>query len=185
MINKSQLAIQTNEISRNYDYCKVNYAGSAFDNIVLRNVNICVLPFETDETGKTITSLYLSKYHDFIKDKMNMSTLLYKNNEEKDESNLDTVVRCIGDTMKIPLTEKDLNRVFYLGEIELNNLISGSIPCYAVNVTGLSKLDVTSYNVSDEMVISVNKLPYVSVLRGTSQDFLIASSVFMLLSYLS
>lgn len=183
MINKDQLQTVKNNISANYEYCKVSYMGNAFDNVVLKNVNVCVLPFETDDGGHSILHLYLNKYYDFVKESMRMSTLIYKNDEEKDETYLNTVIRCIGDTMKIPLTDDDLKRVFYLGEIELNNLVSGGVPCYAVNVTGLSK--EPTYRISDEMMISLEKVIYTSVLRGSSQDYLVASSVFMLLSYLS
>ena len=183
MINKNQLQVVKNDLSLNYEYCKVNYAGSAFDNVVLKNVNVCILPFETDDTGKIIQYLFLSRYYDFVKDSQRVSTLLYRHNEAQDDSNLDTVMRCVGDTMKIALTQDDVKRVFYLGEIELNNLLSGSIPCYGVNVTGLAK--EISYKISDQMEMSLERVVYSNVLRGTSQDFLVASSVFMLLSYLS
>jgi hypothetical protein len=142
-----------------------------------------VLPFETDDSGKNILMLYLTKYYDFLKDSHRTSTLLYKNKESEDESYLDTVMRCIGDTMNIPIADKDINRVFYLGELELNHLVSGAIPCYGVNVTGLT--NGGAYPISDDLDITLNKIMYTQVLRGTSQDYLVAASVFMLLSYLS
>lgn len=183
MVNRNQLQILKSEVSPNYEYCKVNYAGNAFDNVVLKNVNVCVLPFETDNSGKIILYLYLTRYFDFVKDSQRVSTLIYRNNEGQDESYLDTVIRCVGDTMRIPLTQDDVKRVFYLGELELNNLLSGSIPCYGVNVTGLAK-DLT-YPISDQLEMSLERVMYSNVLRGTSQDYLVAASVFMLLSYLS
>lgn len=184
-INKNELSIEQTELSRNYNYCKIAYAGNMFDNIQLRGANVCILPFETESTGKAIDALYLYKYYDFVKDKSRVSTLLYRNNEEKDETNLDTVIRCIGDTMQIPLTEEDIKRIFYVGEIELNNLMSGAIPCYAVNVTGLTNNHPGTYSVNDQLDITLEKFPYSTVLRGTSQDYLVAASTFMLLSYLS
>ena len=185
MIDKQQINIKKSEISPNYEYCRVSYAGNQFDNIALNNVNVCVLPFETDDSGKAIVSVYLNKYYDFIKDSMRVSTLMYKHNEEKDETNLDTVMRCVRDTMKVPLHVGEINRVFYLGEIELNNLVSGAIPCYAVNVTGMTNNESGIYSISDEMQITLERVIYHTVLRGTSQDYLVASSIFMLLSYLS
>lgn len=183
MINKNQVRIQTNQLSANYEHSHVSYDGVMFDNIVLKNTNVCVLPFETESSGKIIHYLYLYKYYDFLKAETRVSTLLYKNDEERDESNLDTVIRCIGDTMRIPITNNDVNRVFYLGEIELNNLISGGIPCYGVNVTGLAK--EMTYPISDKFESTLDRVMYSNVLRGTSQDYIVASSVFMLLSYLS
>lgn len=183
MINKNQLQVHRSDVSLNYEHVRVNYAGSSFDNVALKHVNVCILPFETDDSGKIILYLFLTKYFDFVKDSQKISTLLYRMNESIDESNLDTVMRGIGDTMKIPITQDDVKRVFYLGEIELNNLVSGSVPCYGVNVTGLAK-DV-SYSISDQMDISLERVMYTNVLRGTSQDYMVASSVFMLLSYIS
>ena len=184
-MDKNQLNIERVDTSANYQYCKMTYGGNAFDNVVLRNTNICIVPFETDTAGKIIQSVYLYKYFDFLKSKHKMTTLLYKNNEDKDDSNLDTVLRCINDTMRIPITDSDIKRVFYLGEIELNSLISGNIPCYGVNVTGMVKETPINYIINDELEISLEKFPYSTILQSTSHDFLIASSVFMLLSYLS
>ena len=183
MINKTQVTKQISELSPNYEYCKVSYMGNQFDNVVLRNTNVCILPFETDDSGKVITHLYLNRYYDFLKEDTRVSALMYKNDEQKDDSYLDTVIRGVGDIMQIPITDNEIKRVFYLGEIELNNIVSGGIPCYGVNVTGLSK--EMSYKISDQLEIVLERVIYNNVLRGTSQDYLVASSVFMLLSYLS
>lgn len=184
-INKNELSIKIEEVSQNYKHCVISYAGINFDNIILSRSNVCIIPFETDSTGKVIESLYLYKYYDFIKATSKVSTLMYKNNQEQDETNLDTVIRAIGDSLKIAITDSDISRVFYLGEIEMGVMLSGAIPCYAVNVTGQTKKDVVSYVLNDMMDITLEKYPYTTVLRGTSQDYLVASSVFMLLSYLS
>lgn len=183
MIDKAQLRIQKNQLSANYEHVHVSYGGVMFDNVELKNTNVCILPFETESSGKSVQYLYLYKYHDFVKDDTRVSTLLYRYDEDKDETNLDTVMRCIGETMHVPITQNDINRVFYLGEIELNNIISGGIPCYAVNVTGLSK--EMSFPISEQFESTLDRVMYSNVLRGTSQDYLVASSVFMLLSYLA
>ena len=47
-INQNELNIEREKLSRNYEYCKVSYAGEKFDNVALLNNNICVLPFETE-----------------------------------------------------------------------------------------------------------------------------------------
>lgn len=184
MINNSLLQIVKSDVQASpyYEYCKIAYSGNVFDIVSLKQTHVCVLPFETDVSGKNITSLYLTQYYNFIAEAMRTSAMLYKNKQEDDESYLDTVMRCVADVMKISINE-DINRVFYLGEIELNHLISGIVPCYGVNVTGLAK--EMRYDINEELLISLNKTMYTQILRGTTQDYLVATSVFMLLSYLS
>lgn len=185
MMSKNKPQIQNKEISENYEYAVVQYPGYSFDNIVLKNVPICVLPFETDDTGKAIVNLFLFKYFDAIRDTERVTTLLYKHDDDMDDSNLDTAMRCINDTMKLSISadSEDLNRIFYLGEIELNNLVSGVIPCYGVNVTGLVKAD--EFKVNEIMQSTLNRVTYNKVLQGASHDYIVASSVFMLLTYLN
>ena len=181
----SEFSFEHTDVSANYEYFKMSYGGHDFDNMKVKNVNVCVLPFETESTGKAVTSLYLMKYFDFMKKSTKWSTMLYRYNPNKDESHLDTAIRAVGDTMKLSITDDDIKRVFYLGEIELNHIMSGAIPCYAFNVTGMAKNLDASFEINAKLNMSLERMSYANVLRGGSQDYIIASCVFLLLSYLT
>jgi hypothetical protein len=172
-------------LSPNYNYVKIGYAGVGLDIVTLGAAKVCVLPFETDSSGKTIHDLYLLRYYDFVRDSARLSAMMYNFNDATDESNLDTAMRCVRETMQLAVSQKELNRVFYVGEIELNQIMSGSLPCYAINVTGMTKQGEARYEVNKELNIYLEKVQYVNTLKGMSQDCLVASATFLLLSYMA
>lgn len=182
-IDPNKLDIRASELSNNYEYCVINYDQYSFDNIKLKNKDICILPFETDGSGENILSLFLMKYHDFPKNEVKTSTIIARMNEDLDEANLDTVYRMMTKIMQVPIKSMNLERVFYLGEIEMNIMLSGAMPCYAVNVTDLITKKENSFVIDENLSQILEKIAYQDILKCTTRDFLVTSSTFMLLSY--
>lgn len=171
-------------ISPIYSHKKTRYGDADLENIKLESNNICILPFEVDGSGNNIKNLFLIKYHDFFKNTTKNTALVVKK-EDADISNLDTVYRALMKYMSIPTSNMPLERSFYLGEIELNVFVSGTIPCYGVNVTGLITDKENSFVINEKLLQKLERVNYVSVLKGATHDYLVSSSTFMLLSYLS
>jgi hypothetical protein len=77
--------------------------------------------------------------------------------------------------------DNDIDRIIYLGDIEYNNFLDCSIPCYAVNVKGLVKKKDDIFKVNDHSYIT--KMNYLDVIKNGSLDSSVFSSLFLLLTY--
>lgn len=182
MISKDKLTLTGIDVSENYEHVVAKYGGDSFDCVKFLGRRVCVLPFTTDSSGKHVDGLFLNKYYDFFSDITRMSVVM-PNVLGDDESCLDAVIRWLGEYMDVPIYENNLDRMFFLGTVEFNRLLMAEIPCYGINVTGLAKKQVYEIDANADSILS--HVPYVSVLRSTSQDAMLAVSTFMLISYMS
>ena len=177
--------VKKTSLSNNYNYCIVeDQPGVSYDIVEILNNDVMILPFETDGTGNNIMSLYLFKYFDTLKNETKVSTMIERSSQE-DDVFLNTVYRAMIKNMNVPVDKMPIDKIFYLGNVDLNNYISGKIMCYAVNVTDYVSKKETSFAIYDDPQKSIVKVNYTDVLRGATYDYLAMSAVFMLLSYFS
>jgi hypothetical protein len=181
MEQQDNIVIQ--QLSQNYSYCQARRGESMADFVSLADINVCVLPFETESTGKAVVSMYLMRQLAIIKNNMVWTAAIVRRNDNIDENNYDTACRFIAEVMKLPVTSAYLQKMFYLGEIELNSIIVGSIPCYAYNVTGMLKEGDTSFEINSDMQASLEKVSYDTLLKSGSRDAIASTAITMLLSY--
>ena len=184
-IDKSSLTTTKTVISNNYTHHIVNYKNVAMDNMILTGNYIGILPFEIDKATGNISYVFLSKAHNFFKDEIKKSLIIEKFDDEHDNSPLDVVYRYFEKNLAVPLRDEKLEKIFYIGEIEMNNFLDGRIPCYAINVTGMITEKENVFKISDDFPHVIERIDYNNMLKGATHDFLAISATFLLLSYLT
>lgn len=183
-INKSSLTITTTELTNNYSHKIINYNDSKTDSIELKTKYIGILPFEINKEQNVIASVFLNKSHNFIKDDIKKTLILIPMDDSFD-TQLDVVYNYFEKNLAIPLKDTDLEKIFYLGNIEMNDLISGDIPCYSINITDMITAKENIFKINSELPQVVQRIDYSEMLKGVTHDMFAISATFLLLSYLS
>jgi len=184
-IDKSSLTVTKKEITNNYTHHIVTYKNIPMENMILADGYIGILPFEIDKATGNISTVFLSKHHNFFRDDIRRSLIIDSYKDGVDNSPLDVVYRYFEQHLAVPLRDQSLNKIFYIGEIEMNNFLDGRIPCYAVNITGMITSKENIFKVSEEFPRVVERVDYNDMLKGVTHDFLAISATFLLLSYLT
>ena len=184
-IDKGSLQIKRTPISNNYTHAIADYNNIAFDGMELNGKYIGILPFEIDEKSRNISNIFLSKQHNFFKDEIKRTLILDAFDDSIDDSQLDVVYRFFESKLAIPLRDDRLEKIFYLGEIDMNTLLFGAIPCYAVDVTKMLTDKDNLFKISEVYPQTVERVDYNEMLKGITHDNLATSATFLLLSYLS
>ena len=184
-IDKGSLQIKRTPISNNYTHVIADYNNIAFDDMELNGKYIGILPFEIDEKSKNISNVFLSKQHNFFKDEIKRTLILDQFNDDTDDSQLDVVYRFFESKLAIPLREDKLEKIFYLGDIDMNTLLVGQIPCYAIDVSKMLTDKENLFKISETIPQTVERVDYNNMLKGITHDNLAMSATFLLLSYLS
>lgn len=141
---------------------------------------VCILPFELS-SDETIKNVYLSREYDIFSDKTYNSIIKAEYNDVEDDSNLDAVLRYLNINMNVIIDDSELDRIFYLGDLEFNSPFEANIPCYGVKVDGLIKKKDEFFDVSE--FCYVHRKSYSDVLKNGNQDVMVLSSLMMLLTY--
>jgi hypothetical protein len=135
-----------------YKYNKVTYKDAKDNTITPIKKYVYVLAYEPGEGNKKIN------------DRIVNGLPIISYDEKQDDSNLDSVLRILNNELKVVIKDNDIDRIIYLGDIEYNNFLDCSIPCYAVNVKGLVKKKDDIFKVNDHSYIT--KMNYLDVIKN-------------------
>jgi len=144
---------------------------------------VCILPFELDDDNN-IDLVYLTKELNLFNNKTYNSLLLENIDNTQDESALDTVVRCMNQYMNLNIDlghEKDLERIYYLGDLEFNQDYNCKIPLYSVRINDMVFKKDLDYTIDDRRIIM--RRQYTDIINSGSQDIFIFSALYLLLTY--
>jgi len=181
-------------LSRKEDYSDGKYSvhsflgdGGAFKRITCDQESICVIPFDTDESGK-IRNVYLAKHQDHLTDGHMLTCINDSFDRDEFDSYYDAVESCLKN--EAGLSEVDVNDVYYLGKIQHTLPFSKEYRCYAVDLSNSSP-DPTGFSFKPQdfstaaRVRSLEKVRFNRVAKGEVPDTLTLSCCLLLLSYLS
>jgi hypothetical protein len=181
-------------LSHKEDYSDGKYSihsflgdGLGFKRITCDLESVCVLPFDTDDTGK-VRNVYLAKHQDHLKNGHVLTCINDSFNRDEFESYYDAVETCLN--REIGVSEVDLNDVYYLGQVKHTLPFSKEYRCYAVDLSGASQEPTgflpKPHDFSDgARVRGLEKVKFNRITKGEVPDTLALSCCLLLLSYLS
>lgn len=142
---------------------------------------IFLLPFITDSSNEILKYLFLHEYTDI--NNVNKTTVLGVNQYNFD-SNIDVVKTFTSKYFSLPVAKIDIDRIFYLGEIDIDiSLFKSKTQCYSINLTGLLRDDENKINLGEDG--NLVKVSYTDVYKSNYADVMVMSTTFQLMSYYS
>ena len=172
------LEIKTQDISKRLKYHTKGDVLSCIEDI---NPPIFVLPFIMNANGKNINQLFLHEYKDMFGE---LKTTVLDINQYNFDTNLDVVNSFISKYFSIPDSKIELDRIFYLGEMNIDiSLFKTKTLCYGVNLTGLLRDDEVSIDLYNSDHSKMVRIQYYDVMKGHYLDNMIMASTFQLMSY--
>lgn len=140
---------------------------------------IFILPFVMNAQNTNIQYLFLHEYTDMF-DKL--KTTVLDISPYNFDSNIDVIRLFISKYFSIPTTRIEKDRIFFLGETDVNISLFKSEPTsYAFNLTGLIQDDEVKVKLedNDRMV----RVPYYDIMKGHYNDVMTMATTFQLMSY--
>lgn len=181
-------------LSHKEDYSDGKYSvrsflgdGGAFKRITCDIDSVCILPFDTDDSGK-IRNIYLAKHQDHLNGGHILTCINDSFDLDRYESYYDAVESCLKD--EVGLTDIDVNDVYYLGNIQHTLPFSKEYRCYAIDLSNVSQ-EPSGFSFKNQdlgsgaRVRNLEKVKFNRVARGEISDTLTLSCCLLLLSYLS
>lgn len=157
--------------------------GTAMASVVDNYPPIYIIPFVLDQVAKnTIKYVYLHEYNDAFKNKT-VTTALAIGGPNFD-SKTDAVLSFISRYFSIPKDKIDLDRVFYLGEMDVNmSIFSSKSTCFAVNLSGFLRDNEVEMPLDASNENKLVRVSYNDILKGHYLDAMTMASVFQTISY--
>ena len=157
--------------------------GTQIASIVDNNPPIYIIPFVLDQVVKnTIKYIYLHEYNDPFKNELKTSSLAISGINF--DSKTDAVLSFVSQYFSIPKDKIDLDRVFYLGEMDINlSIFSSKSTCFAINLSGFlrdNEVEMPLDTSNDNKLVRVS---YNDILKGHYLDAMTMSTVFQTISY--
>ena len=173
--------IVSEKISNRLELRKIE--GTPVACIVDNNPPIYVVPFTLDNVVRnTIKYIYLHEYNDPFKQEVRTSALAI--NGDNFDSKTDAVLAFISQCFSIPKDKIDLERIFYLGEMDINlSIFSSKSTCFAVNLSGFLRDNEVEMKLGPDKDSKLVRVSYNDILKGHYLDAMTMSSVFQTISY--
>jgi len=144
---------------------------------------VAILPFTLSEL-RSIDDLYLFRTIDPI-DQEQYSGLIYGEIDPvKDETNLSTAIRLANNMLNMPIGEKSIDKLFYLGTVSQRGFFKCDVPLYAVNVSDVAQRGKKQNLYSDESgkIVTVK---YLNLMKSDTCEALVGSAIMMLVFHFS
>lgn len=151
--------------------------------VELNSKVVAILPFTLSEL-KSIDDLYLYRGVDAI-DQEQYNGLIYGEIDPvNDETNLSTAIRLANNMLNMPVGEKTIDKLFYLGTISQRGFFKCNVPLYAMNVTDYTQRGKKQNLYSDESgkIVTVK---YLNLMKSDSCEALTGAALMMLVFHFS
>lgn len=146
--------------------------------VVDENPPIFILPFVMNTAGTNIQYVYLHEYTNLFGERKQTVIDISPVNFD---TNIDVVYSFVSRYFSIPAKSIDVNRVFYLGECDVDvSMFKSCIECYGVNITGLIKDNEVRLPLSDTDYMI--RAQYYDVMKGHYMDVMTMGVMFQLMS---
>ena len=169
----------------NHEYKTRNQiTGDKTNNCVeLADKVVAILPFTLSEL-MSIDDLYLFRGTDPV-DQEPYSGIIYGKVEPGvDETNLSTALRLANNMLGMPIDDKKLDNIFYLGTISQRGFFKCDIPLYAINVSDVVQRGRKQNLYADESgkIVTVK---YLNMMKSDTCEAITGSAILMLVFHFS
>lgn len=151
--------------------------------VVDNNPPIYIVPFVLDQVAKnTVKYVYLHEYNDPIINESRTSALAISGNNF--DSKTDAVLTFISRYFSIPKDKIELDRIFYLGEMDVNlSIYNAKSTCFGVNLSGFLRDNEVEMPLDSSNENKMVRVSYHDILKGHYLDAMTMATVFQMISY--
>lgn len=176
-------------VIKNEDYADDKYKvvsfkgeNGDFKRAVSQNESICILPFDTNESGQ-IKNVYLHGFYDHVLDQPNKKCITKSLLADNFSTHHDSLLSCMDE--HLGLKDVDADNIYYLGTVQHGAPFQKTYRAYAVNVNPYSE-EPTGFAYSNaNSRHSLDKTRLSRVINGEVSDSLVLACTLLLLSYIS
>ena len=173
--------LKTEHLNNRLDIIKKNDNGVEISCVVDNNPPVVIIPFLMDNDNKVIQQVFLHEYIDMFDE---LITTVININQWNFDVNIDVVKTFISKYFSIPESKIELDRIFYLGESQINfSLFKSTTVAYGINLSGLLREDEIKKQINGNPKDNLIRVSYYDVLKGHYLDNMIMSTTFQLMSY--
>lgn len=166
-----------------FDLYTTKYDGKFYEFLRARNERIILLPFDINEFNQ-VKRIYITKFFDFGNNTTQFKPIIHQVDEDEDTSLIDTVKRAALHNLGLVSAQLDIDSLMYLGTIEVNDGLSETIRCYAVDVTQFAK-SPRGFKPDEELLPetkTIEPILFADVIRGEYRDSLTLALSMLFLS---